>query len=76
MDAWAEDQAHREERVAVIKFGAEVKKVQTTTDGGIRLTLDLPEQARNVMADLAECQQNGVYLVIEVTRSIEATKTE
>ena len=51
-----------------IKFGAEVKKIQTTTDGGIRLTLDLPEQAREVMAELAKCQQDGVYLVVEVKK--------
>ena len=52
-----------------IKFKAEVKKVQTTTDGGIRLTLDLPEDGREVMADLAECQQKGYYLAIEATKT-------
>ena len=52
-----------------IKFKAEVAKVQTTTDGGIRLTLDLPEDGRKVMADLADCQQNGVYLTIEATKT-------
>lgn len=52
-----------------IKFMAEVKKVQTITDGGIRLTLDLPEQARDVMSELAKCQQDGVVLVIEATKT-------
>ena len=69
LDACAEDQARREERVAAIKFVAEDKKVQTTTDGGIRLTLDLPEDGREVMADLANCQQNGVYLTIEAIKT-------
>ena len=58
--------------MAAIKFVAEVKKVQTTTDGGIRLTLDLPEDGRVVMNDLARCQQNGVYLTIEAFSTIEA----
>ena len=58
--------------MAAIKFVAEVKKVQTTTDGGIRLTLDLPEDGREVMADLANCQQNGVYLTIVAYSTIEA----
>lgn len=52
-----------------ITFEAEVKKVQTITDGGIRLTLDLPESGRRVMADLAECQQNGVILTIEAIKT-------
>ena len=64
-----------EVRVAAIKFKAEVAKVQTTTDGGIRLTLDLPEDGREVMADLANCQQNGVYLTIVAYSTIEAIKT-
>ena len=58
-----------EERVESIKFVAEVKKIQTTTDGGVRLTLDLPEDGRVVMNDLARCQQDGVYLTIEATKT-------
>ena len=47
-----------------IEFVAEVYNVQTITDGGIRLTLDLPESAAAVMGRLAKCQQDGVVLRI------------
>jgi hypothetical protein len=50
-----------------ITFPAEVKKVQTLVDGGIRVTLDLPESGRDVMGELAKCQQNGIILEIEAT---------
>lgn len=49
-----------------IVFVAEVYKVQTlATDGGVRITLNLPETAIMQMAQLAECQRFGV--AIEVT---------
>ncbi len=48
-----------------IEFTAEVYKVQTLIDGGIRLTLDLSEDARDIMGKLAWCQQNGKALQIE-----------
>ena len=45
----------------VIEFVAEVYKVQTlATDGGVRVTLNLPETAIMQMAQLAECQRFGV----------------
>lgn len=50
---------------AVITFPAEVKKVQTLVDGGIRVTLDLPESGVEIMGDLAKCQQNGIILKIQ-----------
>ena len=48
-----------------IEFIAEVAKVQTLVDGGIRLTLDMPESAREHMAELARCQQEGVVLRVK-----------
>ena len=48
-----------------IEFHATVYKVQTLTDGGVRLALDLPETAIMQMAQLAECQRFGVVLDIE-----------
>ena len=46
-------------------FHAEVQKVQTLADGGIRVTLDLPETEIAQMAMLAECKRMGMYLVFE-----------
>ena len=45
-----------------IEFQAAVQKVQTLVDGGIRVTLDLPETATMQMAQLAECQRFGVVM--------------
>jgi hypothetical protein len=45
-----------------IKFAATVYKVQTLVDGGVRLTLDMPETCIMQMAQLAECQRFGVVL--------------
>ncbi len=49
----------------VIKFDAIVYKVQTLSDGGVRVTLDLPETAIPQMAMLAETKREGVPLVFE-----------
>ena len=46
----------------VISFPAQVYKVQTLADGGVRVTLDLPETTIPEMAMLAECQRFGVML--------------
>ena len=51
----------------LIEFIAQVARVQTMADGGIRVVLDLPETASMVMAQLAECQRFGVVLEVEVT---------
>lgn len=51
-----------------IEFVAEVYKVQTLVDGGIRLTLDLPESGVQQMAELAKCQQNAVLLIIRASK--------
>ena len=47
-----------------IEFIAAVYKVQTLVDGGVRVTLDLPETAIMQMAQLAECQRFGVLLEV------------
>jgi len=41
-----------------ISFTAEIAKLQTLVDGGIRVTLDLPESATLEMAQLAECRRH------------------
>lgn len=48
-----------------IKFPAAVYKVQTmANDNTIRVTLDLPETEIAVMAQLAACRRDGIYLMI------------
>ena len=43
-----------------IVFPAQVVKVQTLADGGLRLTLDLPETAILQAAHLMECKRQGI----------------
>lgn len=50
---------------SVIRFDAVVAKVQTLADGGIRLTLDMGENAIPQMAMLAETKREGIALVFE-----------
>ena len=47
-----------------IRFTAQVVKVQTTVDGGIRLTLDMPETAVAVAAQLMQVKQAGALLEV------------
>lgn len=54
----------------VIRFEAVVYKVQTLIDGGIRLTLDMPETAIPQMAMLAETKRDGIPL--EFTAKVKA----
>lgn len=49
-----------------IQFGASVYKVQTLIDGGLRVTLDLPETAIQQAAMLMECKREGIPLLVEV----------
>jgi hypothetical protein len=49
----------------VIRFSAIVYKVQTLVDGGLRLTLDLPENAIEQVSQLIQCKRGGA--VLEVT---------
>ena len=67
-----EDVRENEGRLAepVIKFEAIVYKVQTLSDGGIRLTLDMPETAIPQMAMLAETKRDGIPL--EFTAKVKA----
>ena len=48
----------------VINFHATVQKVQTLADGGVRLTLDLPESAIMQAAQLMECKRHGAVLQV------------
>jgi hypothetical protein len=50
----------------VIEFKATVEKVQTLVDGGIRVTLDLPEDAISAAASLMACKKDGIPLTVEV----------
>jgi len=54
-----------------ITFPAEVIKVQTMADGSVRVVLGLPETCIPQMAQLAECQRQGIAL--QVTCKAEAT---
>lgn len=53
-----------------------VAKLQTLADGGIRVTLDLPETAIETMAKLAECKRVGVYLEAQFTPVEPPDKTQ
>ena len=50
-----------------LTFPAAVYKVQTLSDGGIRVTLDMPETEIIALAWLAQCQVNGVVLSLHCT---------
>lgn len=45
-----------------IRFSAQVYKVQTLIDGGIRLTLDMIAPSDNSVIDLMKCRKPGVIL--------------
>jgi hypothetical protein len=47
-----------------ISFPAQVVKVQTLADNGLRLTLDMPESEIIAFAWLAQCKRDGVALQI------------
>jgi hypothetical protein len=49
-----------------ITFSATVEKVQTLVDGGIRVTLDLPEDAIKQAAMLMECKREMIPLKVEI----------
>ena len=48
----------------VIRFRAEVAKVSTLADGGIRVTLDLPEHSIEVAKLLMEARRAGAVLEV------------
>lgn len=49
-----------------IKFDAIVYKVSTLLDGGLRVTLDLPETAIKQAAELMECKRIEIPLVVMI----------
>lgn len=50
-----------------IEFWATIAKIQTLADGGLRATLDLPEQAIMAAAELMACKRMGVVVDVVVT---------
>lgn len=48
----------------VIRFKAQVAKVQTMVDGGIRVILDLPEDAIDTATKMMQAKQAGAVLEI------------
>jgi len=59
-----------------ITFTASVYKVQTNVaDRGVRITLDLPEDAIPQMAMLAECKRQGIPLFFTAKVEGEPIKT-
>jgi hypothetical protein len=51
--------------VAEFIFHAAVYKVMTLVDGGIRVTLDMPETEIATAAIFMECQRQGIPLILE-----------
>ena len=51
------------------RSAGQVYKVQTLVDGGIRLTLDLPESAAAIMGELAKLQINSVAIKVTIKPS-------
>ena len=47
-----------------ITFQATVAKVQTLADGGLRVTLDLPESAIMAAAELMACKREEAVLKV------------
>ena len=50
--------------MGAITFPVQIAKIQTLVDGGIRLTLDLPENAILPIAQLMECKRQGVAGIV------------
>lgn len=47
-----------------IQFKAQIQKVQTLADGGLRVTLDFSESEIETAKELMECRRNGAILEI------------
>jgi hypothetical protein len=47
-----------------IRFTAQVNKVQTLADGGIRIILDLPESAIDTATKMMQAKQAGAMLEV------------
>jgi hypothetical protein len=63
------------EMKAAIQFWAVVYKVSTLADHGIRLTLDMPEDAIMTMAELVECKRRGIVLSFTAGQLINNKET-
>ena len=62
-----------------IRFVAQVAKVSTLADGGIRVTLDLPETAIGAATQLMQVRQGGGLLeiaAVAVLQSVTNGETE
>jgi len=59
-----------------ITFPAQVVKVQTLADSGLRLTLDLPESEIVAFAWLAQCKRDGVTLDVTCDPSEKQIRTD
>ena len=51
--------------MAMFTFQAAVYKVQSLVDGGVRVTIDMPETEIKTAAILMECQRQGIPLILE-----------
>jgi hypothetical protein len=60
----------------MISFDATVYKVQTLLDGGIRVTLDLPEYAINAAAELMKMKRDEVALRVGVVEHEAGTNED
>lgn len=49
-----------------VQLVGQIYKVQTLVDGGIRLTIDLPESAADSLGQLAKLQLFGVAVDVEI----------
>lgn len=54
-----------------IRFSAQVAKVQTLADGGLRLVLDLPETAIDAATQLMQVKQAGAMLEVAAVPVIQ-----
>jgi len=57
-----------------IRFSAQIYKVQTLVDGGLRVTLDLGENEFKATTELMECKQRGVLIEVAAV-AIDQTKS-
>jgi hypothetical protein len=64
--------------VSDIAFTASISKVYTLVDGGIRVTLDLPENAIMQVAQMLECKRAGAALnvVMVVANGVRGPEAE
>jgi hypothetical protein len=54
-----------------ITFVAQVARVQTLADGGLRVVFDLPETVILEAAQLMECKRQGIALSVEIVPADE-----